>query len=125
MNVDLQSGKKIGCAPAESAVIDKPDPRQRLSAEPDVLGDRHRREQIQFLVDHRRAPANGNAAGVRSEKAGDDLHQRGFARAVFSYERVHRARPHAHRHAVERDNAWKGLSHAINFDQIRHGARLH
>ena len=119
MDVDLQSGEKLGRPPAKRAMIDKPDASQRLAADPDVLGDRHRRHQIQFLVDHRRAPAKDDAAGVRPVEAGDDLHQRRFAGAVFPHERVHRPRPHAHRHAVERDDAGKGLSHAVHFEQIR------
>ena len=125
IDVDLQTSKKLACAPAERAMIDKPDPGQRLAADPDVLGHRHRRHQVQFLVDPRGAPANGDTAGVRAVHAGDDLHERRFARAVFPYERVHRARLHAHRHAVQRDHAWKDLSHLLHFEQIRHEARIH
>jgi len=93
-----------------------PTASQRLAADPDVLGDRHRGHQIQFLVDHRGAPANSDAAGVRPVQASDDLHQRGLARAIFSHQRVHRPRPHMHRNAVQRDRAGKGLSHAIHFE---------
>ena len=70
-------------------------------------------------------PRSVIAAGIRPVKTGDDLHQRGFARAVFPHERVHSPRPDLQRHVVECDNAGKGLSHAMHFDQRRHEAALH
>jgi len=71
---------------------------------------------MQFLVNHRRTPAQRDAAGIGPVEAGDDLHEGGLARAVFSHQRVHGARTDLQRHAVERDDARKGFPDALHFE---------
>ena len=72
-------------------------------AQKDVFGHRHRRHQVEFLVDdlHAQAarqvrrhlgvllPADVDDAAVRLDGAGDGLDQRGFARAVLAQQRMH------------------------------------
>ncbi len=77
-----------------------------------------------MLVDDRPARAPGRSAGeaacerpaadldrprVGDGRAGCDRHQRGLPRAVLAHERVHLAREHLERHALERDDARERL----------------
>jgi hypothetical protein len=48
-------------------------------------------------------------AVVRLVRAGDDLNERGFARAVLAEQRVHLARPQFKRHPLERPHRAKGF----------------
>ena len=46
-----EAGDHGGGRGVERCAIDQAEPRQRLAAEMDILGDRHRRDQAQFLVE--------------------------------------------------------------------------
>ena len=109
----------------------------RLAAEREVLGHRHGRDQIDFLVDRahaHRARLTGRAdidgrpsmrispASPRS-RAGHDLDQRRLAGAVLAHERMHFAGLNAEIDAIERSHAWKRLGNAQHFDPRRQGLR--
>ena len=64
LDVDMHSTQKIGRAPGQCAMVDQAKPRQRLAADPDVFRNRHRRHQIEFLVNHRHAAAKRHTAGI-------------------------------------------------------------
>ena len=96
-----------------------------------VLRHRHRRNEIDFLIDARRSrrrarrPANSSRmrrpssriiAGVRSRRAGHDLDQRRFAGAVLAQQRMHLAGFDAEIDVVERPHAGIGFRHADEFD---------
>ena len=92
-------------------------------AEDDVLGHGKRRDQHEVLVDHPDAKANGiertmqvdglaveeDLAGIRSQKAVHDVHQGGFAGAVFAQQRVDLAPADVQVHAVIRPQLSEGL----------------
>ena len=80
---------------------------------------------MKLLMNHRDAASQSDAAGVRRQEAGDDVHQRRLARAVFPHQRVDRARANLQRHAVERKHARKRLPHALDFEQMVHEAEIH
>ena len=78
--------------------------RASARAEHDVLDRRQLRDEVELLIDHADARAFGGArrvdvhgrcrrcaivARVGALRAGEDLHQRRFARTVFADERVH------------------------------------
>ena len=125
IDVDVQGREQCGRPAGERAIVDESNSRQRLAAEKDVLGDRHRRHQIQFLMNHRDAASHCDAAAIRRQKAGDDVHQRRLAGAVFPHQRVDRARTDLQRYAVKRKDAGKRLPHALHFKQIVHEAEIH
>ena len=102
------------------------DPAQRidgLQAEQQVLRDVEVGDWHELLVDHRDAlregvlrggeahglAAQGDRAAVGRLQAREDLHQRGFARAVLAHERVHLARPELHRDILQGRQAPEGL----------------
>ena len=80
---------------------------------------------MQFLMNHRDTATQCDAAGIRRQQAGDDVHQRRLARAVLPHQRVDSARADLQRHAVERKDAGKRLPHALHFEQIVHEAGIH
>ena len=95
--------------------VDPPPSAQRLPADEDVLGDREVREHDRLLVDDRDAgvaccgralqhdliAVDSEAAAVGKVHTAEDLHERGFAGAVLTYERVHLARVQIDRDVLE------------------------
>ncbi len=91
-------------------------PAQRRIAERQIFGDRQGRDQPQFLRNGDDACGNGVArpaevpdfaadrdlAPVGPMHAAKNAHQRRFSRAVLADERVHLARQHVERDAIER-----------------------
>ena len=86
---------------------------RRLDAEQDVVGDGEMRGEGELLMDHRhtggprvagRPGLVGSAVeqhrpGVGPDHAGEHLHERALARAVFAHQREHLAAGHAQVHA--------------------------
>ena len=63
-------------------------------------------------------PIEPDLAGVGRQHAAQDVHQRGFARAVFADQRVDLARPNAEVDAFEHDILVKLLAYAAHFQFI-------
>ena len=128
------SRQERGRALAPLPPIDAPPGASRLQAEGDVLGDRQVGEQGGLLVDRgdaqRRAssgsarsrgrPAMVDGARVRRVGAGDDLDQRGLARAVFADQRVHLARAQVEGHAAQRTDGAERLGDAAELEERVH-----
>ena len=95
----------------------------RLERERDVFRDGQMREERGLLINHRdaqrtrsrgihvldRTARHRQRAAVGLFRAGDDLDERGFARAVLADDRVHLAGPQIERDAFERTDAGEGL----------------
>ena len=102
----------------------------RLRAEKHVLGDRQVRRDAEFLMHHgdaggegvaRRAeaglpPVQHEAAGEFRMHAGDDLHQRAFARAVFADETMDLAGGKREVDPAKRLDAAEGLRDLVQFE---------
>ncbi len=102
-----------------------------LVAEHDVVDRVERRDQIELLIDHadaqifgcaRRVDGNGlaidrNFAGVGALRAGQDLHERRFAGAVFADQCVHFAGLQVERNVFERANTGKRLPDAAHLEE--------
>ena len=58
-----------------------------------------------------------NCAAVRLMRAGDDLDERGFARAVFAEQRVDFARAKVKRHTLERTHRAEGFCHGRKLEE--------
>ena len=98
----------------------------RLAADIDVGGNVEIVEEVELLVHegdagaHRRGDAqrafldaiDGDGAGIGGDDAAQDLHQSGFAGAVLADEADDLAGCHAHRKALQRENAGIGLADA-------------
>ena len=99
----------------------------RFDAEHDVLDHAEIRHEIELLIDHADAERFRRLAARRSRparrrcrssppsariRAGENLHQRRFARAVLADERVHFTATTSKRDAVERADAGKRLHDA-------------
>ena len=136
VDVDTEPREPLARDGARRAPGNQAEP-ARLAAKREVLGHRHGRDQIDFLVDradaHRarlagRADIDGAAvdadfAGVAADRAGHDLDQRRLAGAVLAHERMHFAGLDAEINAIERPDAWKRLGNAEHFDPRRQGLR--
>ena len=103
--------------------------RKRLAAQEDVLGHGQLGHDAQFLVDHGDAQVEGVARVpepqrpappdhlpfVVGDDAGEDLHHRGLARAVFAHQSVHLARSHVEVDAGEGLDAAETLGDVVKF----------
>ena len=104
VDVDVEPHQPLARALARLAPGDQPEP-SRLAAERQVLGHRHGRDEVDFLVDRAdperpgfARPANRDRPAVEpdlalvaAERAGHDLDQGRLARAVLSEQRMHLA----------------------------------
>ena len=104
-----------------------------LAPNPDVLGDRHVRHQVEFLMDHRdpriegsewrrqlhRFAMQSNLSCVWLINAGDDLHQGRFAGAIFAHQRVDSPRANSELDVIECHDAGEGLAHSFHLQEIR------
>jgi hypothetical protein len=112
----------------------------RQTAEEDVLGNRERGNQRQFLVndadsepaararigDLDRHAVHPDGAAILAENAREDVHQGGLAGAVLAHQGVDFSRPDIERHILQRLHRPKRLAHAGDFDTIgfsRHGQK--
>ena len=109
-----------------------------LAVDEDVLGDRHVREQVQFLEHDADAVAAGIVGAVEMDRlavhqnlplgqlldARDNLHHRGLARAVFAHQHVDRAHAQVEIHPFQCAGAGIDLGAApdLQADGVRHGA---
>ena len=107
----------------------------RLPAEGQVFRHRHRRYEIDFLIDRSdaertrlprsadldRVAVEANLAPVPAQGAGHDLDQRRLAGAVLAHQRVDLAGIDPEIDALERPNARKGLGDADHFNSRRGG----
>ena len=123
IDADVEPIEQFPRAPPHLVVPHEAQAVERLAANPDVFRHRHVIHQVEFLMDHRDAvlqrverrsqtdflALESEGAGVRLVDAGDDLHQRRFARAVLAHQRVDVAALEAERDVVERQHAGKGL----------------
>ncbi len=120
-------------------MVDQAEGILRLAPDPDILGHRHPGHQRQFLVDH------GDAALQRIERPlelhllarkpdraavgrinpGDDLHQRGFARAILAHQRMHGAGLQPELDIVERHHAREFLANAFDLEDVGPGLLPH
>jgi hypothetical protein len=105
----------------------------RLPADEDVLRDAQVVHQVQLLMDDadaerlrrarlgdlHRAAVDPDLAAVLLIDAGEDLHQRRFARAVLAHQRMHFAGAQVEAAVVEREHAGKALADAAQRDQRR------
>ena len=136
VDVDIEPREPLARDGARLAPGNQAEP-ARLAAEREVLGHRHGRDEIDFLVDradaHRarlagRADIDGaavdaNFALVAANRAGHDLDQRRLAGAVLSHQRMHFAGLDAEIDAIQRPHAGKRLGNAEHFDPRRQGLR--
>ncbi|MDR6354753.1 hypothetical protein Q3H58_001424 [Pseudomonas psychrotolerans] len=127
MGIDLfgQALEQLQRLAAQVAAVDDAVARRQV-AEKEVFGDGHLRHQLQFLLDHGDAGADGfggalehqflaidvEVAGGGSVVAAEDLQQGRLARAVLAHEGMHRAGTHAEGDVGERLDAGKGLADA-------------
>ena len=102
-----------------------------------VLGHRHGRDEIDFLIDRPdperlrfagradvdRAPVEPDLALVAPERAGHDLDQGRLPGPVLAHEGVDLAGLDLEIHALERPDAGKGLRDAQHFDARSHDRR--
>jgi hypothetical protein len=99
---DAHTAEDVGCHRAQARPVDEAAGAAWLAPEEDVLCDSEMRDEVELLVDggdarvqgvSRRARVIGLAeaahrTGVGTVGAGENLHQRGLARAVLTDERV-------------------------------------
>src|SRR5688572_6287970 len=131
----LEQGRGLA---AQRGMIDEPQGVLGLAPDPDVLRHGHEGHQVQLLMDHGNAvlqrvqrrgqpdvlAAQLERAGIRMIDAGNDLHERGFAGAILAHQGVHRAGPEPERDIIQRDDARKLLSDALDLQKIsRSGGR--
>ena len=108
----------------------------RFAAQIKVLGNRHERQQVEFLI-------NGNEpcalpftrrvgrlehcaverrfAPVRAQSTRKNFQQRRFAGAVFAQQRVHFSLAHLQLHAVQCLDAGKLLANVANIQKVGQG----
>ena len=115
-------GQATTLAPAQ------PSHRLRLSAKQHVLLHRQIRREVQFLINHRdpavtcmqrvawfeRLAIEQEAASVRLVRPAEHLHQRAFAGAIFTDQRVHLTGSHLEAHATKCHRRAEALGHAAN-----------
>ena len=105
----------------------------RLAAEEDIFGHAQIAQDAQFLMHHADSriargagrtemhlgPVEAHDAGVAGMHAGDDLHQRAFARTVFADEPVDLAAAQGKIHLAQRLDPAEGLGDAFEFEDRR------
>ncbi len=113
----------------EPALIDEHSEGTRLASDVDVLRDRQVRHQVELLMDDadvpapvrvQRLPVEPEMAGVRCERAGEQLHQRRLAGAVLADQRQDLVVPQLQVHVAERLHAGEALADAVGFEEARH-----
>ena len=127
--------EEVPRVPLHEARLDQAERAVRFAAEEQVVRDRHRRDEAQVLVDDRdpgrsrcrRAPkvdllpVDPDRARILLEHTGDDLDERGLARAVLAQERVDLAGPQVEFHAAQCVDAAEVLDDVGAFDEQRRG----
>ena len=119
----IELAEPLGGLAVQFGAVDPAERVDGLQTEQQVLRDVEVGDRHELLVDHRDAlcegvlrggeahglAAQGDRAPVGRLQAGEDLHQRGLARAVLAHERVHLARPELHRDILQGRQAPEGL----------------
>jgi hypothetical protein len=102
----------------------------RFAPDEDVFGDRQVRRKAQFLMHEadaerlglRRvlridlAPVEYDLAAVFPHDSGENLHQSGFARAVFAHQRMNLASPRLEIHRGERPRAGERFRYSAHLE---------
>src|SRR5688572_11777447 len=108
---------------------------RRLDAKRDVVHHAQVRRQRQLLVNHRdagltrlawifwrvRHAVQRHRSGVWSGRAGQNRHQRAFARAILADQRTYFSTAHGEIDTIERDGAAERLAHAAHFELCGYG----
>ena len=136
VDVDVEPLQPLARELARRAPCNQSEP-ARLAAEGQVLGHRHRRNEIHFLVnradaegtrlagraDMDRAAVEPNLAPIAAQGAGQDLDQRRLAGPVLAHERVNFAGLDPKVDPLQRPHARKGLRHPQHLDSRGQGFR--
>ena len=130
IDVDAESGELLAGLARHAPPLHEAEAVGRLLAEKDVLGDRQVGHDAQLLMHHadagrkrvaRRAetgfpPVEHEAAGELRMHAGDDLHQRAFAGAVFADETMDLAGEQREVDPAQRLDTAEGFRDALQFE---------
>jgi hypothetical protein len=121
-----QAGQQLGRTGVRGGAVAGAPGRAGLPAEDDVVRDGQLRHEVQLLVDHGDAVPRGVLRGVDRHlltghlddalvvavHAGEDVHQRGLARAVLTEQRGHLPGVHGQVDAGQRAHAGEALADA-------------
>ena len=132
VDLDIERPKQLFSLAPHGGMIDETEPVPGLAPDPDILGHRHERHQVELLMDHGDAllegvqgrvqvgflAAQADRAGVGVVDAGDDLHQRRLAGTVLAHERVDRAGLEAELDVVQRHHAWERFADTLDCQQL-------
>ena len=127
VDVDAQLMEQLAGLLVHPGVVDQAALHE-LAADEDVLGHRQVVHHVQLLVndddarllglagvvEFHLAPLVGDGAGILGVDAGQHLHQRGFARAVFTHQRVHLALAHLQIDVIQRVHAGERFVDALH-----------
>jgi hypothetical protein len=133
VRVDLEAefAQPTGGLLAHESVVDHPKTVAQFASQKEIFKGAQFRDLIQLLMDDRQALALGtarigggqgatlerDAARIERVHAGQDFHQRAFARAVLAHQRVNLVRVGRERNLIERDHAGKAFGDAGHFEQ--------
>ena len=116
---------------AEAAPVHDAETRFRQATEKDVLRDRQMRRLHELLIDHGDAEldhaerrrvrdfgaVDANFAAAGRLRAGQHLHQRRFAGAVFPDQSVHFTGANVEIDVLQRHDAWERLGDALHLEE--------
>jgi hypothetical protein len=125
-----EAGQQLGRGTVGGRRAGDPQPRV-LAPQEDVVGDAQPAHQVELLVDRRDAEAHRglrvaqrhllaapvDLALVRLVGAGQDLDQRGLARAVLAEQAVHLSGADVEVHTVERPDTGERLDDAVHLEE--------
>lgn len=123
VDADVQAVEQFLRHAPHARVIDQAETAERLAPDPDVFRHRHRRHQVELLVDHGDAVAERlqrrfqrhalafemDGSFVRLDHAGEDFHQCRLSGAVLAHQRMNGAAAQFEAHVVERAHGGKDL----------------
>ena len=126
VEVDVEPAQQRSRGLHDAASVDDRPGDQRLAAEEDIVGRRQFGNEIQLLMNDRDAgafrvldaaktrgqPSEPDRPFVFGVHAGENLHQRALAGAVFSHQRVHFAALQIEVDIAQRRHAGEGLGNA-------------
>ena len=125
VDVSVEHIKGSCGAPPRRPPVDQAAAPRIAEGEADILGHGHPVDQAEVLVDERNRQATQragrvvsaelDAAGIKRVNAGEDLDQRGLARAVLAEQRQDLAGAKLEVHVIERQRAPEALGYASEF----------